>query len=49
MFRYLFLLHRRGGGGDAAQELFRDSHLLVAVGGWLTATLFLLLSHVRQV
>lgn len=45
MFRYLFLLHRRGGGGDAAQELLRDPHLLVAVGGWLVTTLVLLLSH----
>ncbi|MGB0126757.1 MAG: decaprenyl-phosphate phosphoribosyltransferase, partial [Rhodocyclaceae bacterium] len=43
MFRYLFLLHRRGGGGDAAQDLVRDSHLILAVAGWLMATVSLLL------
>jgi len=42
MFRYLFLLHRRGGGGDPAQELMRDPHLLVAVAGWLLLVLLLL-------
>ena len=42
MFRYLFLLHRRGGGGDPAQELLRDPHLMAALAGWLAVTLWLL-------
>lgn len=42
MFRYLFLLHRRGGGGDPAAELLRDRHLLLAFGGWLGTVLFIL-------
>jgi len=42
MFRYLFLLHRRGGGGDPAQEMVHDAHLLLALAGWLTTTLWLL-------
>ncbi len=35
IFRYLFLLYRRGGGGDPATALFSDFHLLWALGGWL--------------
>lgn len=35
MFRYLFLLHRRGGGGDPAMQLLTDPHLLAAMLGWL--------------
>jgi 4-hydroxybenzoate polyprenyltransferase len=42
MFRYLFLLHRRGGGGDPAQEMVHDVHLLLALAGWLATTLWLL-------
>lgn len=42
MFRYLFLLHKRGGGGDPALELMRDPHLLGAFAGWLGLTLWLL-------
>jgi 4-hydroxybenzoate polyprenyltransferase len=42
MFRYLFLLHRRGGGGDPALELLGDRHLLGASAGWLIVTLWLL-------
>lgn len=42
IFRYLFLLHRRGGGGDPAAALLRDVHLLVAFGGWLLTVLVLL-------
>ncbi len=34
MLRYLWRLHRRGGGGDPAQELLTDPHLLAAVSGW---------------
>ncbi|SDH81631.1 decaprenyl-phosphate phosphoribosyltransferase [Propionivibrio dicarboxylicus] len=42
MFRYLFLLHRRGGGGDPAAAVLRDRHLLVAVGGWFLTLVALL-------
>ncbi|HCX34210.1 MAG TPA: decaprenyl-phosphate phosphoribosyltransferase [Rhodocyclaceae bacterium] len=42
MFRYLYLLHRRGGGGDPAVELVRDPHLVVAAAGWLALTAWLL-------
>ncbi len=35
MFRYLFLLHRLGGGGDPARQLMTDPHLMGAVVGWL--------------
>jgi 4-hydroxybenzoate polyprenyltransferase len=42
IFRYLFLLHRRGGAGDAAQALLRDRHLLGAVVGWLATVIALL-------
>lgn len=35
IFRYLFLLHRRGGGGDPAAALLSDPHLLVSFLGWL--------------
>ncbi len=42
MYRYLFLLHRREGGGDPAQELLRDPHLAVALLGWLMTTIYLL-------
>lgn len=42
IFRYLFLLHRRGGGGDPAAALLRDIHLLAAFAGWLATVVFLL-------
>ena len=42
MFRYLFLLHQRGGGGDPALDVVRDPHLIIAGGGWLAVTLWLL-------
>jgi 4-hydroxybenzoate polyprenyltransferase len=47
MFRYLFLLHRRGGGGDPALDLVRDPHLLIAGAGWLAVTLWLLQAGTR--
>jgi 4-hydroxybenzoate polyprenyltransferase len=43
MFRYLFRLHLRGGGGDPALDLLRDPHLIAAAAGWLGTTLWLLL------
>ncbi|HWU84799.1 MAG TPA: decaprenyl-phosphate phosphoribosyltransferase [Rhodocyclaceae bacterium] len=42
LFRYLYLLHRRSGGGDAAEAMFTDPHLIAAVLGWLAVTLGLL-------
>ncbi|TAJ22758.1 MAG: decaprenyl-phosphate phosphoribosyltransferase [Rugosibacter sp.] len=42
MLRYLWRLHAQGGGGDAAQELLTDPHLLIAVFGWLLLVLVLL-------
>jgi len=42
IFRYLFLLHRRGGGGDPAAALFRDRHLLAAFAAWLLSVVALL-------
>jgi 4-hydroxybenzoate polyprenyltransferase len=42
VFRYLFLLHRRGGGGDPSAELLRDGHLIGAFGGWFAAVIALL-------
>jgi 4-hydroxybenzoate polyprenyltransferase len=42
MLRYLWKLHTQGGGGDPAQELLRDPHLLAATAGWLVLVLYLL-------
>ena len=42
VFRYLFLLHRRNGGGDPAVALLQDVHLMAAFGGWVAAVLALL-------
>mgnify|MGYP000971059987 CR=1 FL=1 len=42
MFRYLFLLHRRGGGGDPARQLLTDPHLLGALLGWVLLVLAIL-------
>lgn len=42
MLRYLYRLHRQGGGGDPARELFRDGHLLAALLGWLGTVLAVL-------
>lgn len=42
MLRYLWRLHRKGGGGDPARELLTDPHLLLATTGWLGLVLALL-------
>jgi len=42
MFRYLYLLHRRGGGGDPSLQLLTDGHLLASLAGWLVLVLVLL-------
>ena len=41
-FRYLFRLHFRGGGGDPAEELFRDPVLALAGVGWIATVLWLI-------
>ena len=40
--RYLYQLHRRGGGGDPAEELLRDPLLAAAVAGWIATVLWLI-------
>ena len=42
LFRYLYLLHRRGGGGDPAAALLGDRHLLAAFAAWLLAVVLVL-------
>lgn len=42
IFRYLFLLHARGGGNDTSSDLATDGHLLVTVALWLGLTIVLL-------
>ena len=42
VFRYLFLLHRRSGGGDPSAALLQDVHLLIAFAGWLLTVVALL-------
>ncbi|MBL8414974.1 MAG: decaprenyl-phosphate phosphoribosyltransferase [Propionivibrio sp.] len=42
IFRYLFQLHRRGGGGDPAATLLQDVHLLGAFACWLVSVMVLL-------
>ena len=42
IFRYLFLLNRRGMGQDTARDLFADRHLLATMVGWIVLTTALL-------
>ncbi|MBL8474030.1 MAG: hypothetical protein JNM98_19720 [Rhodocyclaceae bacterium] len=42
MFRYLYLLHERGGDGDPAQEVVGDWHIIASGTAWLATTLVLL-------
>jgi 4-hydroxybenzoate polyprenyltransferase len=41
IFRYIFLLHRRG-GEDPASTLLTDAHMLIAGALWLAVTLWLI-------
>jgi 4-hydroxybenzoate polyprenyltransferase len=41
MFRYLFLLHSRGGGGDPSRDLLTDGQLVIAALGWIVVTMYL--------
>ena len=38
LFRYLWVVYTKGGGGDPAWELLHDPHLIAATAGWLGAT-----------
>lgn len=40
--RYLFRLHRRGGGGDPAADLLSDPHLIAAFVGWFATVLLVI-------
>jgi 4-hydroxybenzoate polyprenyltransferase len=42
IFRYLYLLHRKGAGTDTARDLGRDPHMLVVVAVWLVTTFWLI-------
>lgn len=42
LLRYLYRLHRTGGGGDPARELLTDPHLLGVFALWLGLVLWLL-------
>lgn len=42
LLRYLFVLYRRGGGGDPTLEFLRDPHLIGAVVTWLALTIALI-------
>ncbi|MHB0990092.1 MAG: decaprenyl-phosphate phosphoribosyltransferase [Burkholderiales bacterium] len=42
VFRYIYLLHRQGGGGDPSHDVVRDPHLLGAVTLWACATFWLI-------
>jgi 4-hydroxybenzoate polyprenyltransferase len=42
LLRYLYLLHRHGGGGDPAREVLGDPHLLTALAGWALLVVALL-------
>jgi 4-hydroxybenzoate polyprenyltransferase len=40
--RYLYRLHRKGGGGDPTEELLRDPVLAASVAGWMATVLWLI-------
>ncbi|MHB1676024.1 MAG: decaprenyl-phosphate phosphoribosyltransferase [Sulfuriferula sp.] len=42
VFRYIYLLHQQGGGGDPSRDVVRDPHLLGAVLVWGCATFWLI-------
>jgi len=37
IFRYLYLIHRKGKGEDTSKDLFKDLPMLLAAVGWVTA------------
>jgi len=42
IFRYIYSLHQQTVGSDPALQIFRDPHLVLAIGGWLIVTLWLI-------
>jgi len=42
IFRYLYLIHRRSGGGDPAQLVLTDRSLLISVACWFVCALVVL-------
>ncbi|EDZ67233.1 prenyltransferase, UbiA family [Nitrosococcus oceani AFC27] len=42
IFRYIFLLHHRGKGGEPSRDLMRDPHILISVVGWMALTFWLI-------
>ncbi|MHB1404739.1 MAG: decaprenyl-phosphate phosphoribosyltransferase [Desulfitobacteriaceae bacterium] len=42
VFRYLYLLHERGVGGDPARLVLKDSHILIVVLLWLGSVVWIL-------
>ena len=42
LLRYLYRLHRAGGGGDPAREMLTDPHLLGIFAIWLALVIWLL-------
>lgn len=42
IFRYLYLMHKWGHGGDPTQDLIRDKHILASVCGWILLTVYVL-------
>lgn len=43
IFRYLFLLHKRGGGQDTARDVLFDPHMVVTGATWFAITLLVLM------
>lgn len=41
IFRYVFIVHRRGLGNDTSRDLLSDSHLLVTVACWVSVVVYL--------
>jgi 4-hydroxybenzoate polyprenyltransferase len=42
IFRYIFLLHHHGKGGEPSRDVMRDPHILTAAIGWAMLTFWLL-------
>lgn len=42
VFRYMYLLHMRGGGEDTARDLVRDPHILVTVILWAVTVVWII-------
>lgn len=45
LFRYLFLVHHKRGGGDPSKTLIRDLPLLATVAGWAFTCVAILYGH----